>query len=53
MPRQARLEAPRALHHIMGRGIERGKVYRDESDRGDFLSRVADLSEEKAWIVYA
>lgn len=53
MPRQARLDAPGTLHHVMGRGIERGKIFRDESDREDFLNRLADLSREKAWTVYA
>jgi putative transposase len=53
MPRQARLDAPGTLHHIIGRGIERGKIFRGRSDREDFLNRVAVLYEEKAWIVYA
>ena len=48
MPRQTRLDAPGTLHHVIGRGIERGKIFRDESDRKDFLNRLADLSREKA-----
>jgi REP element-mobilizing transposase RayT len=38
---------------VIGRGIERGRIFRDESDRKDFLNRLADLSREKAWTVYA
>ncbi|MGD0918436.1 MAG: transposase, partial [Thermodesulfobacteriota bacterium] len=28
MPRQPRLDAPGALHHLMGRGIERTQIFR-------------------------
>jgi hypothetical protein len=28
MPRQPRLDAPGTLHHVMGRGIEAGKIFR-------------------------
>jgi REP element-mobilizing transposase RayT len=37
MPRQARIDAPGALHHIIARGIERRKIFYDEKDRDDFL----------------
>jgi putative transposase len=53
MPRQARLDASGVLHHVMGRGIERRKIFRDEHDREDFLRRLAGLSEKGAWIIYA
>ena len=43
MPRSARLDAPGALHHIMIRGIERRQIFRDNSDREDFLSRLEKL----------
>jgi hypothetical protein len=39
MPRQPRLYIPGALHYVMGRGIERGKIFRMDGDREDFLSR--------------
>ena len=32
MPRQARLDAPEALHHVMGRGIERKNIFRSYAD---------------------
>ena len=41
MPRKARIDAPGALHHIICRGIEKRKIFRADSDRDDFLERVA------------
>ena len=49
MPRQARLDAPGTLHHVMGRGIEKTAIFRKEEDRKDFLNRVALLYQGKAW----
>jgi len=43
MPRKARIDAPGALHHIMARGIERGKIFRDDVDRDDFLHRLENI----------
>ena len=43
MPRLARLDAPGVLHHIMIRGIERRKIFRDDRDRDDFLERLSDI----------
>ena len=36
MPRQARLNAPGTLHHVMPQNIERHPLFRDEQD-GDEL----------------
>jgi hypothetical protein len=33
------------MHHVMGRGIERRKIFLDEQDRADFISRLSDLAE--------
>jgi putative transposase len=38
MPRQARLDTPGALHHVMIRGLERRKIFWDDEDRGGFLA---------------
>jgi len=46
MPRQARLDAPGVLHHIMIRGIERRKIFLDIWDREDFLDRLSILLPE-------
>ena len=53
MPRQPRLDTPGALHHIIGRGIERAKIFRIDPDREDFLKRLADLCLDGNLIVYA
>jgi hypothetical protein len=44
MPRrQFRIDAACAVHHVIVRGIERGKVFRDNQDRGNFLKRAGDI----------
>jgi len=43
MPRQSRLDAPGALHHIIVRGIERRKIFSDDRDRYDFIDRLGTL----------
>ena len=53
MARQSRLDAPGTLHHVIGRGIEGSKIFRDRGDREDFLGRLAKLCEAKALGVYA
>ena len=53
MPRQARLDAPDTLHHVMVRGIERTALFRDDTDRTDFIARLATLAAQGAWTVYA
>ena len=42
MPRQARLDAPGLVHHVMARGIENQKIFRDDKDREGFLVRLAE-----------
>ena len=53
MPRQPRLDAPGTLHHVMGRGIETGKIFRTRKDREDFIDRLAELCRSGSWAVYA
>jgi len=43
MPRQARIDAPGALHHIICRGIERKHIFRDDTDRDAFLTRIGTI----------
>jgi putative transposase len=45
MPRQPRLDAPGALHHIMIRGMEGTAIFRQDSDRQTFLDRLGKLAE--------
>jgi REP element-mobilizing transposase RayT len=53
MPRLGRLDAPGVLHHIMIRGIERRNIFKDDTDREDFLARVARLLPETQATCYA
>ena len=41
MPRQARIDVPGQMYHVMSRGIERGRIFIDEEDYADFLERIA------------
>jgi REP element-mobilizing transposase RayT len=53
MPRQPRLDAPGTLHHVMGRGIERTKIFQNKTDGDDFLNRLAELCQSGYLIIYA
>ena len=46
MPRKARLDAPGALHHIIGRGIERRRIFWDDQDRDRFVERLGIVLKE-------
>jgi len=56
MPRQARLDVPGALHHIMVRGINKSAIFKDEQDRARFLERLGETVTEgqgriHAWVL--
>jgi len=53
MPRQARLDIPGALHHIMVRGIDKSDIFRDDEDKAQFLERLGQNVEEGKCTVYA
>jgi len=53
MPRQARIDAPTALHHVIIRGIERREIFTDEEDRRNFLKRFAMVLTETETPCYA
>ena len=53
MPRQARLDAPGTLHHVIIRGIEKRRIVNDEQDRRDFVSRLGKLASATDTTVYA
>lgn len=42
MPRQARIDLPGYLYHLIVRGVERRSIFRTDGDRADFLSRLRD-----------
>ena len=39
MPRQARLDTPGALHHVIIRGIEKKPIVDDVKDKKDLMGR--------------
>ena len=53
MPRQARLDAPGVLHHVIIRGIERRRIFINDDDREDFLERLSALLPETEISCYA
>jgi REP element-mobilizing transposase RayT len=53
MPRSTRIDAPGVLHHVIGRGIEKRRIFRDDADRDDFLDRLARLVEGDALHLFA
>ena len=46
MPRNARIDVPGAVHHIIVRGIERGEIFHDDKDRNQFVKRLGDIVME-------
>jgi hypothetical protein len=53
MPRKSRIDAAGAIHHVMVRGIERGAVFRDDTDRNNFLERLGKILQDTKTICYA
>ena len=53
MPRRARIDASGALHHIVIRGIERKAIFKDDTDREDFIERLSSLLQETVTPGYA
>jgi len=52
MPRQARLDAPGALHHIMVRGIDKTDMFVDHQDKARFLERLGENIAEVKCLTY-
>lgn len=53
MPRQARLDAPGTLHHVIVRGLEQGKIVRDQADREEFVRRLGEVATATKTAIYA
>jgi putative transposase len=53
MSRQARLDSPGTLHHVMIRGIEKRRIVIDQQDRKDFVRRLGLLTLETKTQIYA
>jgi putative transposase len=43
MPRQARIDAPGALHHVIVRGVEGRRIFEDDIDRHEFLNQLGKV----------
>lgn len=53
MPRLPRLDSAGVLHHVIIRGIERRKIFVDDTDRDDFLARCGVIFPETSTSCYA
>ena len=53
MPRQARLDAPGTLHHVIVRGIEKHRIVDDVADRKNFVERLGELASDTETSIYA
>ena len=53
MPRQARIDKPGALHHIMIRGMEGKSIFRNDKDRDDFIERPGNIVAATSTPCYA
>jgi REP element-mobilizing transposase RayT len=46
MPRALRIDVPGTIHHVMMRGLERRRIFSDDVDRHDFVSRLERVLPE-------
>jgi len=53
MPRQARLDAPGTLHHVIVRGIEKRRIVDDRKDRENFVTRMGEIALKSTTTIYA
>ena len=53
MPRRSRIDAPGALHHIIARGIDRKRIFKDDADRDNFLDRLGNILSETQTACFA
>ena len=53
MPRQSRIDAPGAIHHLICRGIERRQIFKDDTDRNNFVKRLGKILLETRTPCYA
>ena len=53
MPRQARLDSPGTVHHVIVRGIEKRRIVDDDTDRKAFVDRMGAMADETGTEIYA
>ncbi len=56
MPRTGRLHIPGGCYHVMGRGLERRRIFNQADDKNDFLERLGNIVEQSdgqclAWAI--
>jgi REP element-mobilizing transposase RayT len=52
MPRQARIDIPGLLQHVIIRGVAQADIFEDDKDRHDFVRRLAALLGETGTLCY-
>jgi len=53
MPRKSRIDAPGALHHVIAQGIERCRIFKDNTDRNNYwqdIEWVLKLYDDRLWV---
>ena len=53
MPRQARMDSPGTLHHVILHGIEKENIVDDKYDRASMVFRLGKLADETKTPIYA
>jgi hypothetical protein len=53
IPRKSRIDAPETLHHVVARGIDRGKIFQDPVDKRNFMERLAKIVKGTETLRYA
>jgi len=53
MPRHSRIDAPGAVHHIGCRGLERNTIFHDDTDRDNFVLRLATILKKTSTTCFA
>ena len=53
MSRGPRLDVEGGVYHVMARGVERRAIFRDDTDRQNFLRRLEAVAEEEDLAVFA
>lgn len=52
MLRQARLDAPGALHHVIIRGIEKRSIIDNQEDGEDLVSHMGQIALDTGTVIY-
>lgn len=53
MPRKLRIQYPGAVYHVMSRGDQRERIFKDQKDRAMFVSALEEACQKTEWQVHA